>query len=122
MNINEKILNSSLLLGALLLTSNVTGTYCNSSNKNIPVVREVRCTENNTAGAKYMTYFSYKNDPVFNSTTMSPKMDNKNTSEWFKEAIELFGEMRGFTKEESQIYEKSLSKLYIPTGDNFFDL
>lgn len=33
----------------------------------------------------------------------------------------FYGTMRGFTKKESEDYENSLSKLFTPTGDNFFD-
>lgn len=37
------------------------------------------------------------------------------------EALELFGEVRGFTQKEAELYEKSLANLYIEAGDNFFD-
>lgn len=39
-----------------------------------------------------------------------------------KEAKELFGEMRGFTQEESDEYEAALDRLSEPTGINFYDL
>jgi hypothetical protein len=33
----------------------------------------------------------------------------------------LFGEVRGFTKEESKLYEESLAEMFKPTGINFFE-
>lgn len=37
------------------------------------------------------------------------------------EAMELFEEERHFTNEEAKLYEESLLKLFVSTGENFFD-
>lgn len=39
----------------------------------------------------------------------------------FDEAREMFGEMRDFTEEEQIKYDKSIEKLFKPTGRNIFD-
>ena len=100
--------NSSMVIAAistLLLTSNLAGYYSNSCN-NTPVIRDVKLVENNSMPVYYI----------------ADKYNIGNSQSRFDEAFELFGEVRGFTKEEAILYEESLSNLYIETGDNFFDL
>ena len=41
----------------------------------------------------------------------------------YEQATKLFGvKMRDFTKDESERYQKSLEKIYKPTGVNILDL
>ena len=41
---------------------------------------------------------------------------------WFEEAQNFFPGAREFTKQEADSYEATLSRLFQPTGKNFFDL
>jgi len=92
--------NSSLLIGVMLLSSNIMSTAYSNSYNAIPNFKEVRCIENNTM----------------------PYIIKINKQAWYNEAFELFGEVRGFTEEEAKLYSESLSKLFVSTGDNIFDL
>lgn len=88
------------LLGAIVLSSSLSPIYSNSYSS-LPVVQEVRFVETNTVP----TFYAINNKQFL-----------------YKEACELFGEVRGFSEEESKLYEESLSKLFVSTGDNFFDI
>jgi len=102
MMLSEVSKNGSIVISALSTLVLATGTnivYSNTYNA-IPVVCDVKCVGNNSTPCYY---------------TINKKVA-------YEEAYELFGEVRGFTKEESQKYKDSLSKLFKPTGDNFFDL
>ena len=41
---------------------------------------------------------------------------------WINQAMDIFPETRNMTKEELSSYQKSLKKIFKPTGKNFFDL
>lgn len=62
-------------------------------------------------------------DDVMGTTTPFPKSIEKPNKTNYEAAKELFaGDMRDFTKEEAEEYQKSLKKIYKPTGVNIFDL
>ncbi len=122
MMLKEKAINGSILLGALLLTSNVSGGYSNSSYRNIPVVCETRSIENNSAEAKYIMNFSNKNISVHNNATTPPKLNSMGKKAWYEEAADLFGEIRGLTEEESVMYSNLLEDISESMGVNYFDL
>ncbi|WP_127539404.1 hypothetical protein [Paenibacillus illinoisensis] len=58
----------------------------------------------------------------FEEQTGTPDVISFKNKNWVTEAQELFPEMRDFTKEEAENYEKALDELFVPTGRNFFDL
>jgi len=99
MMVRDLARNSSMLIWVLLLTSSMTPVYSNSYGA-VPVVQEVKYAESNIVP-------SFRN---FNKITL------------YREAFDLFGEVRGFTAEEAKLYEESLSQLFESTGDNFFDV
>lgn len=61
-------------------------------------------------------------ESIGTNTISTIKYDEK-TQTMYEQAKNCFGgEMRDFTKEESEIYEQALEKIYKPIGVNIFDL
>lgn len=54
--------------------------------------------------------------------TTTPKIEVVSGSSWIKEAQDVLNGIRGFTKEEAELHEEGLNRLFQPTGRNLFDL
>lgn len=60
--------------------------------------------------------------PLDKVTSLVDEIIAQKQASWIEECTSLFPKQRNFTKEESEDYDKSLDKLYKPTGRNLFDL
>lgn len=65
------------------------------------------------------TVTSYSNK-YLNSNNIAV-INNINNHKLVSDAYDLFPGLRDFTEEESDAYEEVLDRIFIPTGENFFD-
>ena len=66
---------------------------------------------------------SYNNINDISTASLMPKKIEIKEENSYEQATKLFGvKMRDFTKDESERYQKSLEKIYKPTGVNILDL